>query len=406
MQRLEGAVIPMEVNSKINFVVGSEEIMKEISRCKPLLIFSELAIEGLSALSRTLLKNTDSRKYPDVMTFAFWCRKASISEQKKRYKGEEFRLGRGMVFHVAPSNVPLNFAYSFVASLLAGNASAVRLPSRLYIQTEIVCQAMRDVLEKMPELRPYVLFVRYGHEKEINDYLSSSCNVRVVWGGDETIGRLRQSPLSPRASEITLADRYSLAVIQGDRYLEMQAKERLARDFYNDTYYTDQNACTSPCLVFWLGERQEEARAVFWDHLRTLVEKEYRLQPVQSVDKHLHLCLLTGRFQSKIVREKDNLITRINVYDLDEGLIKYRGNSGFFMEYSARTLDELASLCGERCQTISYYGIDKDVWEDYLKRNVPHGADRIVPIGTTLDFKLVWDGVDFIRMMSREIEIR
>ena len=33
----------------------------------------------------------------------------------------------------------------------------------------------------------------------------------------------------------------------------------------------------------------------------------------------------------------------------------------------------------------------------------PAGVDRIVPIGRTMDFALVWDGVDLIRTMSRAI---
>ena len=49
--------------------------------------------------------------------------------------------------------------------------------------------------------------------KDINDYLSSMCDLRVIWGGDETIRNLRMSPLPARATEIVFADRYSLAVI-------------------------------------------------------------------------------------------------------------------------------------------------------------------------------------------------
>ena len=38
---------------------------------------------------------------------------------KKEYKKDEsLRLGRGIIFHIAPSNVPINFAYSLVAGLL------------------------------------------------------------------------------------------------------------------------------------------------------------------------------------------------------------------------------------------------------------------------------------------------
>lgn len=405
MPRLEDAVILMEISSKINFVVGNEKVMQEMGQCRPLPIFSELAIQGLSVLSKILLRDAESKAYPDVMTFAFWCRKASLSEMRRRYEDDGLRLGRGMVFHVAPSNVPLNFAYSFVVSLLAGNVSVVRLPSKDFRQTDMVCDAMKRVLEEVPELRPYVLFVRYGHEKDINDYFSSECSTRVIWGGDTTINILRQSPLSPRAAEITLADRYSLAIIHSDRYLETADKSVLARSFYNDTYYTDQNACTSPCIVFWLGNRQEEARKLFWSTLRRLAEKEYMLQPIQGMDKFVHFCELAANKKTLLEPEKDNVLTRVTLCELDSDVTNYRGNSGFFMEYGGKELDDLLPVCGERCQTISYYGIEKKEWHDFLVRNTPKGIDRVVPIGKTLDFKVFWDGVDFIRRMSREIDI-
>lgn len=38
--------------------------------------------------------------------------------------------GRGVAFHIAPSNVAVNFAFSLAAGLLTGNANIVRLSSK------------------------------------------------------------------------------------------------------------------------------------------------------------------------------------------------------------------------------------------------------------------------------------
>ena len=59
-------------------------------------------------------------------------------------------------------------------------------------------------------------------------------------------------------------------------------------DFYNDTYLTDQNACTSPKLVIWLGNNKLEAKKIFWDNLHELVKKKYTVQPVQAGVPALH----------------------------------------------------------------------------------------------------------------------
>lgn len=35
----------------------------------------------------------------------------------------------------------------------------------------------------------------------------------------------------------------------------------------------------------------------------------------------------------------------------------------------------------------------------------PHGVDRVVPMGKSMDFNLVWDGYDLIRSLSRKISV-
>ena len=42
---------------------------------------------------------------------------------------EKIAYGRGLAYHIGPSNVPMNFAFSLFYSLLAGNPTIVRLPS-------------------------------------------------------------------------------------------------------------------------------------------------------------------------------------------------------------------------------------------------------------------------------------
>ena len=82
----------------------------------------------------------------------------------------------------------------------------------------------------------------------------------VVWGGNQTIAELRKSELPPRSGEVTFADRYSLAIIDADSYLTIENKAKVAEDFYNDTFFSDQNACTSPRLIIWIGEKKQEAK--------------------------------------------------------------------------------------------------------------------------------------------------
>ena len=398
-------MIPMQQHfDGVIYALGSAEVEAQMANVPPLPIFSEEARAFLSVLSARILADAEAKAYPDVVTLGFWCRPASLRQMHGSYESKENRLGRGIVFHIAPSNVAVNFAYSCLAAFLAGCASIVRLPSKDFSQVALLCRLFSETLADFPALVPYFLFVRYGHEQDVNAHYTQMAQTRVIWGGDATIGEIRRAPLSPRANEITFADRHSIAVLDADAYLAAADKVRIAQDFYNDTYLSDQNACTAPRFVVWLGTETEAAQDVFWRTLHELVRTRYTLQPVQAVDKLTHLYRLGADVAARQIPMPDNLITRVHVAQLTEELAAYRAGSGFFIEYDAKDLTEIRPLCGLSCQTLSYYGVDRDALLQVVLAMRPAGVDRIVPIGRTMDFALVWDGVDLIRTMSRAIE--
>ncbi len=185
---------------KIQICLGSQQILERMSELPAELPFAPARIEFLNQVSGMLLASREAKRYPDVVTFAFWIRKANVLRKRDEVMQEgKFRMGRGLVFHIAPSNVAVNYAYSFAVSFLLGNANIVRLPSKEFPQTDIINQAIRKVLEERGGgLENTMAFVRYSRSKEINDYFSQNCNVRIVWGGDETIREIRKSELPPR----------------------------------------------------------------------------------------------------------------------------------------------------------------------------------------------------------------
>ena len=398
-------MIPMQQHfDSVIYALGSAEVEAEMKNAPPLPIFSEEAHAFLSALSARILADAEAKAYSDVVTLGFWCRPAALRQMQRTYEAEVNRLGRGIVFHVAPSNVAVNFAYSCLAAFLAGCASIVRLPSKDFPQIDVLCRIFTETLAEFPALARYFIFVRYGHEQTVNDRYSMLCQTRVIWGGDATIGEIRRAPLSPRANEITFADRHSLAVLDADAYLAAADKARIAQDFYNDTYLSDQNACTAPHFIIWVGTEIAAAQELFWRTLHELVRTRYTLQAVQVVDKLTQVYRLGACFEARQIEMPDNLITRVRAAQLTEGLAAYRAGSGFFIEYNAKDLTEIRPLCGLSCQTLSYYGVDRDALLQVVLAMRPAGVDRIVPIGRTMDFALVWDGVDLIRTMSRVIE--
>ena len=406
-------MIPMQTNSdkevlkRVAFLTGSADTVEKTVSAPAMVPFDEKIINFLNDVSAQIMSDRRSRAYSDVITFGFWIRKSSVLKLKDRFdiKDNAFRIGKGVAFHIAPSNVPVNFAYSLVTGLLNGNANIVRVPSKDFPQIAILTDAFNKALLEHPSLQPYVVCVRYGRDKEINDLFSAAADVRLVWGGDKTIEELRKSPLPPRSGEITFEDRYSIAVIDSDKYLCIEDKKKTAEDFYNDTFLSDQNACTSPRIIVWTGSQIDEAKKIFWEAEHDLVEKKYSFQAIQGINK-LTQCFMAGAALDgiKVVPHKDNLIVRVAVSQITDTLMDYRDNSGYFYEFDCNDISLIKPVCNDkRCQTIAYIG-DSETIIPLLQSGVK-GVDRIVPIGKTMDFDLIWDGYNLSALLTRTVAI-
>ena len=395
-------MIHMQINSNnISFLVGDDEVLQNLYRTPALPMFSEEAVSFLAALSRELLKDKRTREYVDVTSYAYWIRKASIESVKTKHRDYNSRIGRGVAFHVAPSNVPVNFAVSMTSSILAGNVTLIRLSNKPFVQADIICDAMNKLIStEFQNMKPYFCLIRYDHSEEITQELSDICDVRIIWGGNRTINEIRKAILPPRAIEMAFADRHSLAVINADEYLKQDAEE-VAKGFYTDTYYTDQNACSSPRLVVWTGENVERAREQFWKTLKKIVLNDYDMKPIQAVDKYTSVCILGMNRKGQKLISDDNFIVRVEVEKLTDDLMDYKNGGGYFFEYVAKEIEEIVPVLTKQCQTISVLGIAKNTIKDVVYKNGVRGVDRIVPLGQTMGLEFIWDGYKMIENMSR-----
>lgn len=397
-------------DKRIAYLVGKSD--RAIS-VQPLVPYDELVCEFLNSLSSALLSDKAAKLYPDVIAFAYWCRKANIAKLKREFAEAHTRLGLGMVFHIAPSNVPINFAFSYVFSLLAGNANVVRVPTRDFPQTGIVCRAINQLLanEKYKNIADMTVFVKYQQDDGITGAFSEKCNARVIWGGDQAINNIRKLPIPERSIEIAFADRYSLCAIDADSVLQADnaTLKRLAGSFYNDTYLMDQNACSSPHLIVWLGKGAVvgEAKEKFWDSVYEVTAAKYELQPINAVDKYVLLCENAIELNAIAnFKKHGNYLYRIELDSLPDNMDAFRGQYGFFYEYDAQNINSIAHIINTKYQTLTYFGLNKAQLLDFVVKNRLSGIDRIVPIGSALDIGVIWDGYDIIKSLSRIIDFK
>ncbi len=403
MQKSGDAAILMSKN-EIQYLVGSEQL-----NVKPFPVYSDMAILLLDSLSRELRNDKEAREYPDILTFAFWCRKANIVKLKEQYQTRYYRIGKGLLFHIAPSNVPINFAFSLVFGILAGNGNIVRVSEKDFPQTKIVCWVLKKLLAdpKYELIRQQTQVVSYGHVKEINDYYSQLCNMRIIWGGDATIKEIRKSPIGTRTMEITFADRFSFALLNEQSVEQLSENElkQIGEKFYNDTYLMDQNACSSPHLIIWKASVEKKGRARFWNAVYEAAHK-YDLPEKKALDKYTILCEKATEIDEILsVQRYSNILYVVKLKSIPKQMDELRGKFGLFYEANLDNEKELCNKITSKVQTCVTYGINNEKLAEFFMENNVIGIDRIVPIGEAMNISVYWDGYDVIGTMSKKISI-
>ena len=250
--------------------------------------FSKDAMACCSALSRALLRDPQARRYPDLMALGFWLREAQLSALQAEFRAFETPVHRlfprGTIFQIAPANVDTLFAYMWSLALLTGNRSIVRLSSRSSPQAELLLDTIGRILAGYARVAEGNRFVRYVHDAGLTAQFSLACDLRVVWGGDETVNTVRRLPLPPHARDLVFPDRYSFCAVKAAAYLATNTagRDRVAHDFCNDVLWFDQMACSSPRTVLWCGE-ECDCESAADDFLHRATPKRNAALPVTTV---------------------------------------------------------------------------------------------------------------------------
>lgn len=386
----------------MDYLIGSDAILNS-----PLQAYSTEACAFLGELSRRLMRHPALRQYPDISALAFWLRGAHLEQMKQECPEREERIGKGLCFHIAPGNVPVNFAFTYAFGLLAGCANIVRLPSKPFGQVEPILECMRELLPQHPEIEMRTAFVRYPVTSDGSEVFSAKADARLIWGGDSTVAALKAMPTKPRCIDIAFADRYSLCVMSGKAITEMDvlSLQRLAEGFYNDTYMMDQNACSSPQLVLWLND-DGKGRQRFWQALHEHAISRYQLEDEVCVNKYVQLCqdAIDCKEVERVIHE-DSLLYRAELTAYPKDITTKRGQGGYFYEMAVTNLEGLSNVVTEKFQTLTFFGLSPTLLREFVLSHHLRGIDRIVPVGKAMDIGVFWDGYDLVRMLSRRIAL-
>lgn len=379
---------------------------------RPSRIFDPLLVEFLFALSSEIMKSSDAREFPDLISFAFWCRNSNIKQFEKNYPNSEIRFGLGKVLHITPKNVPINFAFSWALSALAGNGNFVKLPTNFFPQIDIFL----DLFEKTVKVAKYkqildsVVFFRTEHDSNLIKALSLASEARVMWGSNHTIEAIKKFAIQPRTMDLTFPSRISIAVISASSFLNLDSpkKEVVVQKFLQDALSFGQRGCSSPRKLFWMGTREDyvEARNHFWGLANRLSSK--LIQMPDTFTRFSNLSILSTNNQRNFTffsSIHDPLIVLESLEDPNndfETILSF----GTFLEKRIDKVEETLGADARNLQTVTYFGINPETLITAIKESGFLGIDRIVPFGAAFDITPTWDGIDTIRSLSRIIEIR
>ena len=396
----------MQDKKILNKIIHNKNFKKKVFRP-----FNNLCIDFLEDFSKKLKNYKDLKSYPDLIYLMYWCRKERIKKLEHSLTDNQYRLGRGLIFHICPSNVPTNFVYSLFFGLLSGNSNIVKISSENSKEKSIIISILKNIFDKRKYkvLKNSNILTEYKASNTKNtEFFSSVCDARVIWGGNKTINDIRKFWIPERSIDITFADRYSISVINLEilKNLNLNRLKILAKKFYYDSYLMNQAACNSPHFVFWVGKKNTKLQNSFWKELNEAVENNFIFDDIHIVDKYTNLMknIIEHDKFNKINMYKNNLYV-VDVNQKVNTIENIRGKNGTFFQKNINNLSKIKHSISKKCQTLTYFGFEKKELEVFLLNNNLSGIDRAVPIGNALNINPIWDGFNVLNELSRIIII-
>jgi hypothetical protein len=322
------------------------------------------------------------------------------------------RVGTGLCFHVAPNNVPLGFAYSFLWGFVSGNSNIIKLPSKLDDSSSLFLSAINEL--KLDQEHSWVFkenfFFQVERDSEIIKELNSVCDSRIIWGTDKTIEIFRKFPTKPYCRDIFFPNRISCSLISYEALVKLDdaQRKRFIRLFCMDFESFNQMACSSPSSIFWVIENQKHLSDAdefifnFWQEVDAEVKWLESQELYLGTFRLNNLALNMPQLDDVAFLNLRNITVVNSSRDID---FEFGGGYGIFFERKLTSALDASVFRKPNLQTVSYYGLNP---ETLLKGVLDRGLIsplRIVPIGTALAFEPRWDGLDPLTTLSKLIRL-
>ncbi|MDP5029284.1 acyl-CoA reductase, partial [Paraglaciecola sp.] len=347
--------------------------------------FAPQILAFIQVLSKLLLSDSRAKALPELVALGFWLRNSHIQQLKETQQSQSSGITKalGLVLHFTPANVDTMFVYSWICSLLMGNNNIVRVASADSAAKNTLLQLLNQVLNQaeFADVAQSNLFVTYPKEATFSAELSLLADARVIWGGDDSVNAIRSLPIKPRCRDISFADRYSAALVNGNALVDKAQVSELAALLWRDTQPHAQQACSSPRVIFWLGNTSQQ-QALF-SQINLLASGQ--AIEINGLNNHL---VVSQLIQSSGLADKplvNRTICALPVECIKPEFLGWHLGSGLFLIKHLQCMLELPEHIDNKLQTLSYWQVEQKDLLKLVEQPSITGLDRIVPVGRALD---------------------
>jgi hypothetical protein len=382
-------------------------------------IATRAVLDGFEGWSAAL-GELETANIPGVQFLRMWLRRGTLEPIISRELGgsalcrDWMEDGRaklkahplGIVGHWPAGNIEIQPVLSMTCALLGGNASLVRVPPGLYEPTRLIIEKLEQS-DSAGVLTGRIRMLVFDHTRtDLQEMMARCVDGAMIWGGEEAVLSVRGLPFPHWARLAIFGPRISVAAMDANSWSNTEGHEAWCRRIARDVWQFDQQACSSPQVLF-LERNPGHSPREFVQSLKKAFESENRLHPRQTISAALTtlICqtraswLLDKAANSAIFTQgpdwtillgsgteipkptQGKTLTVLEVDDLFDAIGKLDGNVqavGLAMADPEREI-MLASLAARR------------------------GVDRIVKLGRMHVFASPWDGLDLIRPMVRMV---
>lgn len=407
----------------IHNVTSSGEISVAAHKLRQVVLGAELAPAEIIRMLDLWAKSLDARELdniPGIVFLRIWLRRGSLEPIITRELGPKGLAGGwnkqglaeykafplGVVGHWPAGNVEIQPILSMTCALLGGNAAMVRIPSGL---VDLTRRLMVKLLQSNRNelLTRRIFMAAFAHDRrDLQEAMARVVDGAMIWGGQEAVLQIRELPFPHWARVAVFGPRISVAMMDAGAWGNAEDQESWCRRLVRDVWQFEQQACSSPQVLF-LEKKKGRSAAQFLSVLQRAFENENHAHPRQTIPSGLASAICQARASWLLAATSHQAVFP----SAPDWTLLFGSGAVLPQPIQGRTLtvlevgdllDPISKFDGN-VQTLGLGVADPKKEKMLALMAGKRGVDRIVKLGRMHVFSSPWDGVDLVRPMVRVV---